>query len=225
MGNHGMESQGKGASPGWYPTPDGSQRYWDGEHWLSIPPPDGLPEDDGPKPRRPSRRAWVAIVGAVLLIAVVVSVGFLVKAERDRELAAAEAAAAEEIASAQAAEEAASAQAVEEAAAAAAAEQRSQQERDDRERDHRREAMASIETSVEEMAEGHIDDGIIDGPVLAVSCSPVAGGSIDDLTEQTTVFDCFVATEDNGDGTMSGISYNATMNWTTGSYTYRIGAP
>ena len=38
----------------------------------------------------------------------------------------------------------------------------------------------------------------------------------DDLTEQTTVFECFAAIKDNGDGTMSGYTYNATMNWSSG---------
>jgi hypothetical protein len=31
--------------------------------------------------------------------------------------------------------------------------------------------------------------------------------------------------EDNGDGTMSGYTYNATMNWSSGSHTYGLGAP
>ncbi len=82
-----------------------------------------------------------------------------------------------------------------------------------------------IESSVKTMAEGHVAEDIIDGPIIAVSCSPVGGGSTDDLTEQTTVFKCFVANEDNGDGTMSGYNYNATMNWDSGSYTYGFGAP
>lgn len=56
--------------------------------------------------------------------------------------------------------------------------------------------------------------GLIDGSIISVSCSPVSGGSTDDLTETTTVFECFVATNDNGDGTMSGFKYHATMNWT-----------
>jgi hypothetical protein len=75
------------------------------------------------------------------------------------------------------------------------------------------------------MAEGHASDGIIHGPIIDVSCSPVGGGSTDDLTEQTTVFECFAANKDNGDGTMNGYKYNATMNWSSGSYTYGFGAP
>ena len=37
------------------------------------------------------------------------------------------------------------------------------------------------------------------------------------------MFQCFVADKKNGDGTMSGYYYHATMNWDTGSYTYGMG--
>lgn len=217
-----MEDRDNGSAPGWYPAPDGTQRYWDGAQWLSIPPPDSS-QSGSARPRGRSRRTWALVgVAVVLVTGLLVGVGVAVKMDRDRELAAAEEAAiAEEVARAEAAEEAARAQAADDEAEA----QRAQEQREDRERDQRQEAMADIEVSVEMMAEEHAEDGIIEGPVLAVSCSPVAGGSIDDITEQTTVFDCFVGTEDHGDGTMSGFSYNATMNWSTGSYTYGIGSP
>ncbi|MET0694753.1 MAG: hypothetical protein ABWY56_12545, partial [Propionibacteriaceae bacterium] len=60
-------------------------------------------------------------------------------------------------------------------------------------------------------------------PVISVSCDPVAGGSVNDLDEKTTAFQCFVANEENDDGTLSGYYYHATMNWGTGSYTYGFG--
>lgn len=103
--------------------------------------------------------------------------------------------------------------------------QRVQERRDEGERESRRDAVSEVEDSVQEMAEEHIADGIIDGEVLEVACSPVGGGSVDDLTEQTTVLECFVATEEHGDDKMRGVYYNATMNWTTGSYTYGLGEP
>jgi membrane protein involved in colicin uptake len=140
--------------------------------------------------------------------------GIAWKVAHDAEVAAAEAEAAAESAAAEERE----AQEREEAAAQAA-----QERQDDAERATRRASVAEIEASVKTMAEGHVSDGIIDGPILEVSCSPVGGGSTDDLTEQTTVFECFVAHKDNGDGTMSGYTYNATMNWSTGSYTYGLG--
>ena len=106
---------------------------------------------------------------------------------------------------------------------AAAATEKAEKEADDRERATRALSVDGIQDSIKKMAEGHASDGLIDGPVLDTSCSPVDGGSTDDLTETTTVFECFVSSKDNGDGTMSGYNYHATMNWSSGSYTYGLG--
>jgi hypothetical protein len=86
-------------------------------------------------------------------------------------------------------------------------------------------AVKDIEASVKTLAEKHVSEGLFDGPVLSVSCDPIGGGSTDDLTAKTTVFECFAATKDNGDGTLSGRKYHATANWDTGAYTYGFGAP
>lgn len=106
-----------------------------------------------------------------------------------------------------------------------AAEKAAQEQRDDAERAARQLSVVNIESSVEEMANEHVGKGMFDGPVLDVKCSPVNGGSTDNLTETTTVFECFVATEDVGDGRMRGYKYHATMNWSSGEYTYGFGAP
>jgi membrane protein involved in colicin uptake len=140
--------------------------------------------------------------------------GITWKVIHEQEVAAAELQAAEDAEAERAAEEKAARDA-EAAAARAEASQRQQ----------RADAVPGIEESIKVMAEGHITDGLIDGPILVVDCSPVNGGSTDDLTEKTTVFECFVANVDNGDGTYRGYTYNATMNWSTGSYTYGFGAP
>ncbi|MGY1835064.1 DUF2510 domain-containing protein [Blastococcus sp. SYSU DS0510] len=213
---------GMAPGAGWYPTPTGEQRYWDGEQWLALPPPTA-PAETGmatpeasmaPKKRRVGK--WLAIAGAVAVLLGVIGGGIAWKSANDARVAAAEAAAAEEKAAAEEREQ----QEREDAAAAAA-----QERRDEGERSARRASVTEIEASVKAMAEGHAADDIIDGPIIDVSCSPVGGGSTDDLTEQTTVFACFVANVDNGDGTMSGYKYNATMNWSSGSFTYGLGAP
>ncbi len=209
------------ADPGWYPTPSGEQRYWDGSQWLALP----APEVSQIVPASGSRRLWIwGAVVTLLIVGIIVGTGSFVIADRNRARAAAEASvqAAEEAsirAAEEAAEEAASIEAAEEAA------QREQDREDREERNSRRETVTEIEESISEMAEGHIAQGILDGQVISTSCSPVAGGSLEDLTEQTTVFDCFVATEDNGDGTMYGYHYHSTMNWNSGDYTYGFGAP
>ncbi|MDV7353472.1 DUF2510 domain-containing protein [Rhodococcus oxybenzonivorans] len=101
----------------------------------------------------------------------------------------------------------------------------SQQQRQDAERASRAASVPAIEASIKTMADEHAGKGLIDGSIISVTCSPVSGGSTDDLTESTTVFECFAATQDNGDGTKSGYKYHETMNWTTGKATYGLGAP
>lgn len=212
-----------GISPaaGWYPSPTGEQRYWDGEQWLALPSPTGpgtsMPASEGSVASRKRRVGrWLAIAGAVAVLLGLIGGGIAWKVADNARVAAAEAAAAEEKAAAEEREQ----QEREDAAAAAA-----QERRDEGERSARRASVTEIEASVKTMAEGHAADNIIDGPIIDVSCSPVGGGSTDDLTEQTTVFECFAANVDNGDGTMSGYKYNATMNWSSGSFTYGLGAP
>ncbi|GES35294.1 hypothetical protein RAJCM14343_0541 [Rhodococcus aetherivorans] len=124
-----------------------------------------------------------------------------------------------------AAAEAAASAAAQREADRIAAEKAEEERRAEAERSMRRVSVTQIEASIKQMAEKHANSSIIDGPILSVSCSPVGGGSIDDLTEMTTIFECFAATKDNGDGTMSGYKYHATMNWSTGSFTYGFGAP
>lgn len=165
-----------------------------------------------------SRRAW--IWGAVIIAAIVAAgaTGLFVKAQHDRSEA--EAAAAQ-----QAAEEAEKEAAEEAAADREKAAQERQDAADRAERELRAESVVEIEKAIKVMAEEDVVDGLIDGPILEVHCDPVGGGSTDDLTQKTTVFQCFVANEDNGDGTMSGFYYNSTMNWDSGQYTYGFGQP
>lgn len=201
---------------GWYPTPEGEQRFWDGSKWLALPAP-GSPDSAVQKPswRRPPRR--VVLVAAAVLLVLAVG-GTTLKIANDSRVESEQQAAQQ--AAQLAAEEAAKVEA--ERVATVAAEKDAA---DSAERVRRLLAVSGIESSVETMAQGHADKGTIRGPIISVTCSPVGGGSTDDLTAQTTVFECFAANTDNGDGTMSGYKYNSTMNWETGRYTYGFGAP
>lgn len=219
-----MSESGPSAPAGWYPGPDGGQRYWDGERWLALPAPaaeDGnlatqasgasssVAMEDSSSSKSPRKPLIIGLAIAAVLIVVGGGAAVAIKAQSDQ-AAAEEAAEAEEVAQA---EEAAERQRQAEAAA------------DQRERESRTSAIDEIEGSIQGMAETHVTEGLIDGPIISVSCDPVDGGSADDLTQRTTVFQCFAANTDNGDGSFSGHYYNATMNWDSGEYTYGFGAP
>nr|WP_296775925.1 DUF2510 domain-containing protein [Rhodococcus sp. (in: high G+C Gram-positive bacteria)] len=207
-----MDDEAQSAQPGWYPTSEGGRRYWNGTTWLDLPDPASPPGAVAAEPRwRPSKK--MVLVAAAVLVVLAVA-GTTAKIINDSNVRSEQ----------QAAEAAANEAAQEEAnRMAAAADEKKNQE--DSERLTRILSVANIEKSVKTMAEDHVSKGTLNGPIISVSCSPVSGGSTDDLTETTTVFECFAANKDNGDGTMRGYNYHATMNWTTGSFTYGFGAP
>lgn len=215
-----MSENAPKAPAGWYPDPTGKQRYWDGENWLDLEAPEtpsrlDTDETQGQPRSRSSRRRlrFSTVIVAVVLVLAGAGIAFAIKLQNDQ-VGAEKAAAAQDVKDAEAAEQ-----------ARAEAEEERQAAADQIERDGREVAVDGIEGSVKVMAQGHVEEGIIDGPVIEVSCDPLDGGSTDDLAQKTTVFQCFVANEDNGDGTMSGYYYNATMNWDSGQYTYGFGQP
>jgi len=209
---------------GWYPTPEGGQRYWDGHQWTDLPAPSpgigaATPESASSRERGElGRRRTGRVIAAVIAVTLLLAGGgtaIALKLNADAEQAAADQAAA----SKKAADDKKRADAREREA------QEAQEKADEAERERRADAVEGIEKSVKKMAKEHVADDFIEGPIIDVGCVPVDGGSTDDLTETTTVFQCFVANEKNKDGTMSGHYYNATMNWNTGSYTYGYGQP
>ncbi|MCD5421092.1 DUF2510 domain-containing protein [Rhodococcus pyridinivorans] len=195
------------APAGWYPDPQGGQRYWDGTMWLDFPDP--ASDADPVEPRSRFRKRVILLT---LLVVALAAIGGTVtwKLNHDAQVAA-------------------QASALEEAAKREAerveAERAAQEAADNAERMSRSLSVANIESSIEEMANEHVAKGMYDGPVLSVKCSPVNGGSTDNLNETTTVFECFVGTEDVGGGRMRGYKYHATMNWSSGEFTYGFGAP
>ena len=221
-------------SPGWFPSqthPD-EELFWDGERWTGATRrtdsqnggsdrealADGTPSrSDGTaspekRPRRrPSRRARliVGIAAAVLLLG---GGATAVASVQARDQAAAQAAEEREAEQRDAARIAANEKAAAEREADAEAQ----------EREGRDLTVTEIEGSVKTMADGNAAEGLHEA-VIDVSCNPVNGGSTDNLTDQTTAFDCFAATTDNADGTQSGYYYNATVNWNTSEYTYGYG--
>jgi hypothetical protein len=71
--------------------------------------------------------------------------------------------------------------------------------------------------AIEYAAEG----GIVGTPTDAI-CSPVAGGSLGDITETTTAFECFIVTGTNSSGSNKGVFYSVTKNWDSGYVTWKL---
>lgn len=198
---------------------------WDGEQWTGLTRPrradtpatesNGTDGAEGARePSRGRRKRRRPLVLALVIAAVVVIVGgggTAVAVVHARQVAAAEQ----------------KAERKKEAAARTRAEQReaqqaAQEAADDAERSSRAETVKEVEASVKTMAEENVTKGLLDGPIMSVSCSPVSG-STDNLTDTTTSFDCFAANKDNADGTQSGYFFNSTVNWDSGEYTYGLG--
>lgn len=75
-----MTHEGQGAAPGWYPTPDGHQRYWDGRQWtnhvapLATPHPYAAAQQDPRLASQSDTRPWYAKKRFIIPIA---TFGFL----------------------------------------------------------------------------------------------------------------------------------------------------
>ena len=194
--------------PGWYVTEEDGQRYWDGRKWHLE------------KPEKSKKEVQVYVIGkfaiskarvvmgivALALLGITGSILGAVSAEQQRQ----EAVLAEE----KAAEEAADAQARAEAEQIAADEQV--------ERLWRGTLIKKVVKSVTTEAEKAQSNGWIDGSsIIETSCTPISG-SMDDLLEVSTNFECFAAYKDNGDGTQSGWFWDVTVNWDTGAYTWQM---
>jgi|SRR5699024_2674112 len=55
-------------SPGWFPQPDGQERYYDGESWTDDVRPARPQAAATPPPKKSSAWKWILIVGFVVLV-------------------------------------------------------------------------------------------------------------------------------------------------------------
>ncbi len=194
--------------PGWYVTKEDGQRYWDGRKWHLEKPQKvkkEVPVYVIGKFAIPKARVVLGIV-ALALLGVTGGIAIGVSVEQQRQ----EAVLAEE----EAAQEAADARERAEAEQIAAAEQV--------ERTWRGKLIKRVEKSITTDAEEAQSTGWIDGTsIIETTCTPISG-SMDDLLEVSTAFECFAAYKENGDGTQSGWFWDVTVNWDTGAYTWQM---
>lgn len=118
---------------GWYPTPDGEQRFWDGERWANLPVPPSTAEGHSPPKRGRKALIWGIASLTVVVVAGAGIAGVSWKASIDAEnLALAEQTAEEDAIAEQAEKDLQNEQA---AAEAEAEEERAEEEAERRERE------------------------------------------------------------------------------------------
>lgn len=125
-----------------------------------------------------------------------------------------------------AAEEAAAAKA--KAAAAASAKEKARQVKaaeaaETAERALRAIIVTGLEEAVQKDAVKRVDEGRLTGPIERTECTPLGGGSVDDLTAITGTFECISVNEKHEDGSESGYVFSATVNWDAASYSWHLG--
>lgn len=111
-----------------------------------------------------------------------------------------------------------------EAAQAAAAAATAKQAADTAERKRRKEIVTAVEDSILKDAQSRVAEGILTGPITLASCTPLGGGSSDDLTAITGTFQCIAVNKTNPDGSSSGYRFSATVNWNAASYSWHLGS-
>lgn len=117
------------------------------------------------------------------------------------------------------------AQAAAQAQAAQQARQTAQQAQQAAQVSQRQSLESQLQTSITNDATQKANQGVlIDGPALSTTCTPVNGGSSTTLSQSSGTYSCIAVYQYNGDGTSTGYDYTGTINFDTGSLTWRLGA-
>lgn len=158
----------------------------------------------------------ILLIAAAVLIVVLAGVGITLNIQHTNRVNSEQAAAA----SAAEAENKLQAEATRAASAATAAKQAA----DASKRALRKLIITGLEDSVLKDAESRVTKGILEGPITRVSCTPLGGGSSDDLTAITGTFQCIAVNKTEPDGSSSGYRFSATVNWNDASYSWHLGS-
>jgi hypothetical protein len=150
----------------------------------------------------------VRLIIAAVLIVMIGGIGISLSIQNTNRLNAEQAAAAE-----------AEAEKKKESEAAAA-----KKSADDAQRTVRKAIVTELEASILEDAQDRVWSGDLRGPITLASCTPLGGGSSDDLTAITGTFQCIAVNKTNADGSSSGYRFSATVNWNDLSYSWHLGS-
>jgi hypothetical protein len=95
---------------------------------------------------------------------------------------------------------------------------------DDETRAGRLVAVTEMEASILKDAKKRVKSQDLTGPILSATCTPLGGGSVDDLTALTGTFECIAVNKKNSDGSSEGYRFASTINWSEGSYSWHLGS-
>jgi hypothetical protein len=87
----------------------------------------------------------------------------------------------------------------------------------------RRETVGGLEKAVTEDAQEAVNTGILEGPILRTECDPAPGETPMDLSVSTASYDCLAIYKEDTDGTYTGWTYTADVNFDTGRYSWSLG--
>jgi nucleoid-associated protein YgaU len=115
------------------------------------------------------------------------------------------------------------------AAAALAQQQAAQQAQQQKQARHaaqtvvRQAEETSLQQSITKDAQQQVSGGLLTGPILSTSCTPLSGGSSQNLASSSGTYECIAVNKINADGTSSGYRYSGTIDFSSGSTTWHLG--
>ncbi len=113
--------------------------------------------------------------------------------------------------------------AVQRAQAARRAQQAAQQAQRAAEISQRQSLEGQLQTAITNDATQKAYAGVLfNGPALSTTCTPISGGSSQDLSRSTGTYSCLAIYQNNGDGTSSGYGYTGIINFDTGNMTWQL---
>lgn len=103
-------------------------------------------------------------------------------------------------------------------------EQQQQQQQRQAEISSRQSLESQLQNAVTKDATSKANDGTLtNGPAQSTTCTPVSGGSSQNLSQSSGTYSCTAVYSTNSDGTQTGYRYTGTINFDTGEMTWQLG--
>ncbi|MFL5821924.1 MAG: hypothetical protein ACJ764_00620 [Solirubrobacteraceae bacterium] len=88
----------------------------------------------------------------------------------------------------------------------------------------RKSLESQLDAAITKDATHNADTGLLtSGPAQSTTCTPVSGGSSQNLSQSTGTYSCIAVYQTNSDGTQSGYRYGGTINFNSGEMTWQLG--